>query len=346
MTRNCLLAFFLLALARAAGAGPGEAVVTKARGAVLSVDKGADDGLVVGMEVVVVRPPGEAVIHPITGENLGAPQIRLGTGEVAKVSAKSGVVRLKESPLMAVRPGDVIRFVASEMTPKAAAEQERLEVEKKEEAQERQQLKTDVSGLARDLKSIQGTIRTLENMMQRLEKVDESLKAQMRGIATDVNALKREMKEIRAMVMAVPVEKMKGEAAADTLTPAQLARLRQIIQEEIQTLQAQAQPQAAPETTAAAEPQVAQEEPAPEEPAPEEPAPEEPAAPLVPPFYTTTWFMYGVGGLGVLIILYYVFRWLKSRPGKEDEEEDEEEEEKEVEVDEVEEDDIVVEESK
>lgn len=336
MKRCGMLALLLLVLARAAGAG--EAVVTKVRGAMVSVDKGAGDGLVVGMEVVVVRPPGAAVIHPITGENLGSPAIRLAAGQVAKVAAGSGVVQLKETPLLAVRPGDVIRFAGAE-APKAEAmiEQERREVAQKEEAQERQQLKSDLSGITRDLKSVQGTIRTLENMMQRLERVDESLKAQMRGITTDVNALKKEMKAIREMVTAlsaVPVEKPGGEA--DTLTAEQMIRLRQVIQEEIQALRAQAPP----ETTAVAEPQVIEE--VEEEPPVEEELPEEPAA---PPFYTSTWFMGGVGGLGALISLYYLFGWLKSRSGG-SEDDEEEEEEKEVEVEEVEEDDIVVEETK
>ena len=32
-----------------------------------------------GLPVTIVRPPGEAVIHPITGENLGAPEVELAT---------------------------------------------------------------------------------------------------------------------------------------------------------------------------------------------------------------------------------------------------------------------------
>lgn len=363
MSRYCWTALLLCALAQAAGAA--EAVVTKVRGLSLNVDKGAEHGLVVGMEVVVVRPPGEAVIHPITGENLGSPEIRLAVGEVAKVSASAGVVRLKGLPLMAVRAGDVIRFVATESPSEVMEQQTRVEVEKKEEAQERQQLKSDVSSLTRDVKNIQTTIHTLENMVQRLEKVDERMRAQMQGVNTDINALKREMAKIRETVTALvspDVKKIKGEKP-DTLSSEQLDHLRQIIQEEIAKLRAEIP--AAPETTAVAvhEPALEEHHPEPEahaepehhEPEHHEPDPveeehleEEPPGAEEPPFYTTTWFLGTVGVVGALGLGYYLLTFFKSRKGGDEEEEEEEDDEPEaeVEVDEEEEDDIVVEESK
>ncbi|MBI2503186.1 MAG: hypothetical protein HYW07_08115 [Candidatus Latescibacteria bacterium] len=353
MIRFCWTALLLCALAQAAGAA--EAVVTKVRGLSLNVDKGANQGLVVGMEVVVVRPPGEAVIHPITGENLGSPEIRLAAGEVAKVSAGSGVVRLKGLPLMAVRAGDVIRFVAPESPKEVMEQQARVEVEKKEEAQERQQLKSDVSGLTRDVKNIQGTIHTLENMVQRLEKVDERMRAQMQGVNTDINALKREMAKIRETVAALvspKVDKSKGEKP-DTLSTEQLDHLRQLIQDEIHKLRAEIPPETTVVQSAPAveehHPEPEQVEPEPEpEPAEEEPQPEESPETDAAPFYTTTWFMGAVGGLGLLGLGYYLFTFFTSRKGGDEEEEEEEDEEPEaeVEVEEEEEDDIVVEESK
>ena len=44
----------------------GEALITKVRGASRTIDSGAEAGLVQGMTVIIIRPPGEAVIHPIT----------------------------------------------------------------------------------------------------------------------------------------------------------------------------------------------------------------------------------------------------------------------------------------
>lgn len=361
MNRYCWTALLLCALAQAAGAS--EAMVTKVRGLSLSVDKGADQGLVVGMEVMVVRPPGEAVIHPITGENLGSPEIRLAAGQVAKVSVGSGVVRLKGLPLMAVRAGDVIRFVATGSPSQVMEQQTHTEVAKKEEAEERQQLKSDVSGLTRDVKSIQGTIHTLENMVARLEKVDERFRAQLKGISGDINGLRREMSQIREQVSALvspTVGKTRGEKP-DSLSSEQLDHLRQVIQEEIRKLRAEIPPettvvvQAAPaveehhpEPEVHAEPEHREEEHVEPEHAEEEHHEEETPGVEEPPFYTATWFLSAVGGLGVLGLGYYLFTFLKGRKGGGDEEEEEEEEEPEaeVEVEEEEEDDIVVEESK
>ncbi|MSR82109.1 MAG: hypothetical protein EXS58_04185 [Candidatus Latescibacteria bacterium] len=320
MNRYCWTALLLCALAQAAGAG--EAMVTKVRGLSLNVDKGADQGLVVGMEVMVVRPPGEAVIHPITGENLGSPEIRLAAGQVAKVSAGSGVVRLKGLPLMAVRAGDVIRFVATGSPSQVMEQQTHTEVAKKEEAEERQQLKSDVSGLTRDVKSIQGTIHTLENMVARLEKVDERFRAQLKGISGDINGLRREMSQIREQVSALvspTVGKMRGEKP-DSLSSEQLDHLRQVIQEEIRKLRAEIPPettvvQAAPaveehhsEPEVHAEPEHHEAEHHEPEPAEEEHHEEETPAVEEPPFYTATWFLSAVGGLGVLGLGYYL--WL------------------------------------
>ena len=44
--------------------------ITKIRGRTLTIDKGADDGL----EVTIL--PDEAIIHPLTEKNLGAPRSR------------------------------------------------------------------------------------------------------------------------------------------------------------------------------------------------------------------------------------------------------------------------------
>lgn len=352
MSRYCWTALLLCILAQAAGAA--EAVVTKVRGLSLNVDKGADQGLVVGMEVVVVRPPTEAVIHPITGENLGSPEIRLAAGEVAKVSAGAGVVRLKALPLMPVRAGDVIRFVAAETPVHAAEEKIRVDVARKEDAQERQQLKSDVSGLTRDVRNIQTTIHTLESMVQRLEKVDERMRAQLQGINTDVNALKREMAKVResvAALVAPKVEKVRGES--DTLTTTQLDHLRQLIQYQINRLRAEIPPPA-PETTAVAPPAEEHHEPEPavEEHHEEEHPPEEPHEEETPPtteevpFYTTTWFMAILGALGLALVGFVVFDLQKVRKGDEEEEEEDEEPEVEMEEEEEEEDDIVVEEER
>ena len=88
------LALISVLLLLATDSQAGEGLITKVRGFNLTVDKGAEDGLTVGMKVDVIRPPTEAVIHPVTGENLGAPEINLGVGEITKTSGRASNVNL------------------------------------------------------------------------------------------------------------------------------------------------------------------------------------------------------------------------------------------------------------
>ena len=108
------LALISVLVLLATGSHAGEGLITKVRGSNLTVDKGAEDGLTVGMKATVIRPPTEAVIHPVTGENLGAPEIILGAGEITKISGKASNVNLAQRPLMRVRPGDLVRFTTPE----------------------------------------------------------------------------------------------------------------------------------------------------------------------------------------------------------------------------------------
>ena len=92
----------------------GEALITKVRGSSLTIDTGAEAGMVQGMVVTIIRPPSEAVIHPITGENLGAPEVEIGTGKISKTANRAANVRIGPGLLLPVRPGDIVRFVTSD----------------------------------------------------------------------------------------------------------------------------------------------------------------------------------------------------------------------------------------
>ena len=62
----------------------------------------------------IVRPPGESIIHPITGENLGAPELVIGRGEISKTSNRAANVQVGPGLLLSVRPGDIARFTTPE----------------------------------------------------------------------------------------------------------------------------------------------------------------------------------------------------------------------------------------
>jgi hypothetical protein len=191
--RRMLILLTLLVTALPAMAGEGQ--VVKVRGMSLSINQGAENGLMVGMMVSVVRPPTEAYIHPVTGENLGAPEIELAKGEVTKISGRAASLRLQKSPILPVQTGDMVRFVTVEE--EMVMDQQQSAEKSDKAATERQSLRGDASRLTRDVKNIQGSIRTLEKMMKRLERVDEAIKVQLRGINRDMTAIKDDLKELK-----------------------------------------------------------------------------------------------------------------------------------------------------
>lgn len=182
-------------------AGPGqsgEVPVARVRGSVVTIEVGSDVGLAVGMEVSVVRPPGQTIVHPITGENLGAPAVEIGRGSISKVSAHAASVRLNGSPLMAVRPGDQVRFMTQEE--ELVREQERTVVTQQRNEQEHQELRGEVARLAKGVKDVQGRIGALEGMMKRIERIEEGLRSQLRGITNDIAGMKGDIKELKELV--------------------------------------------------------------------------------------------------------------------------------------------------
>ena len=146
-----LLALLSIALLQATDSHAGEAYITKARGNSLTIDKGAEAGLVVGTEVIVVRPPGEAVIHPVTGENLGSPEIEITTGEVTKTSARAASIAVRGRALLSIQPGDMVRFMTAEE--EMVMDQERSMAREEKAQQERRQIKSNVKELTKNIRN-------------------------------------------------------------------------------------------------------------------------------------------------------------------------------------------------
>lgn len=333
----------MMVLTMAAPATAGEAFVTKARGSTITIDKGADDGLEVGLEVVVVRPPAEAVIHPLTGENLGSPEIELVTGQVSKVSARAASVTLVAPPLLGLRPGDVARFVTIEE--KMVLDQEMATDTAEKAASERSKIRSEAGKLARNISSIQGTIRGLERAIRELRRYDDDVvKPQFNSINKQIAEMRDELGELRTTVSllnSVPIGEP-GEGGEGTMTEEEVEALRILIQDEIDKLSSQMAAVAPP-------PPVDDMAPPPIDEGMEEMALEEEA-----PFFLQAWFIIIIGALGIAGIAF--FAYMKMAGGDEEDDEDDEDEEiieeveedddDEIEVDvEEEEDDIVVEET-
>ena len=324
-----------------------EALITKVRGSMLTIDAGAEGGLVRGLRVEIVRPPGEAIIHPITGENLGAPEVVIGSGEISKTSNRAANVELGPGLLMSVRPGDIARF----MTPEEdmLMDQERTVATQEKNAEEHQGFRNEISRLTRSIKSVSGRIGGLEQMMKRVERVEEGFRVQLRGINTDMNTMKEDISDLKesvALMGSVPVDGLEGDGASapvDLSSAESVDQIREIVRGVLGETPAQMAPVSAEERALPAEVDLAA-------PLDEEEVPEEEEE---DPFYLQTWFFGIIGALGILGVAAFAYLRMMA-DGGEDEEDEEDEEIEEDDDDDMdddldmeieEEDDIVVEET-
>ncbi|MBQ42046.1 MAG: hypothetical protein CME15_06265 [Gemmatimonadetes bacterium] len=212
----------------AAASHAGEGFVIKVRGMGLTIDKGADDGMVVGMSVTVMRSPDEPVIHPITGENLGSPEIEIADGEITKVSARASSIRLPRPALLPVRPGDIVRYTT-------------VDEQTTETAEGATQERRVIRGEARPA----GNIKGVERSIKRLDRFDKDVvPRQFTRINKDIVAIKDELRELRETVTllgSVPdIGAVTGEMPSE-LSEADAERLTELIQEVHARLAAQQQ---------------------------------------------------------------------------------------------------------
>jgi hypothetical protein len=347
--KKWMLILACLAWATAPPADAGEALITKVRGSMLTIDAGAEGGLVRGLRVEIVRPPGEAIIHPITGENLGAPEVVIGSGEISKTSNRAANVEVGPGLLMSVRPGDIARF----MTPEEdmLMDQERTVATQEKNAEEHQGFRNEISRLTRSIKSVSGRIGGLEQMMKRVERVEEGFRVQLRGINTDMNTMKEDISDLKesvALMGSVPVDGLQGDGASapvDLSSAESVDQIREIVRGVLGETPAQMAPVSAEERELPAEVDLA---------APlEEEVPEEEEE---DPFYLQTWFFGIIGALGILGVAAFAYLRMMADGGEDEEDEEDEEIEEDddddmdddLDMDDMEieeEDDIVVEET-
>ena len=329
----------------------GEAYIKKARGNKLVIEQGAEAGLEVGMEVTIVRPPGDAVIHPVSGENLGAPEIKVGTGQVTKTSARAATIVVSQA-LLNIQPGDMVRFTTVE---EELILDEEVQRQRREQAQkERRQIQGDLSKLTQSIKRTQGTIKDLRNAIKRLDRIDENIKGQLRIINDDIHGMKEEIKGLKETVnlMGVVPVGAEGEIKDGLITEEN----REVLEEFIRGVMQEEMPE--PWEREAGDPSVDDlaEEDDPDF-ADSEPLEEESSWWDI--FEDKFWYVV-VGVVGVLLLIAMALYYLKMKSDaekeddedddeddddEEEEEEDEEEEddEEDFDVEDEEEDDIVVE---
>ena len=164
---------------------------------------------------MVVRPPSEAVIHPVTGENLGNPEIEIVMGEVTKTAARSATVKIRKRPLLTIQSGDMVRFMTPEE--EMIMDQERSMAREERAQEERRQIKSNVKELTKNIRNTQGASNSLKGAIGRRDRIDESIKVQLRGINEDIHFMKEEisaLKESVSLMGAVPVSDQEESSGA------------------------------------------------------------------------------------------------------------------------------------
>ncbi len=227
------IAIFLLAVGIKNG-DAGEALVTKVRGSVVTIDAGLESGLVSGLTVELIRPPNEAVIHPITGENLGAPEVVLGQGTISKTSDRAANVKVDPGLIMAMRPGDIARYVTPEEN--MLVDQERSIATEEKNDQDHKIIRGEVSRLTKSIKNVQKRIGGLETVMKRVERVEEGFRVQLRSINTDVNTMKddiSDLKESVSLMGAIPIAGLDEDTGdvVDLQSEENAGQIRDIVRE-------------------------------------------------------------------------------------------------------------------
>lgn len=82
--------------------------VIQSKGKQLFVNRGKDGGLKVGETFVIFRP-GEALIDPTTGENLGSAEEEVGTAKVVRINPKFTVMQVIQGDSALMEPGFILR---------------------------------------------------------------------------------------------------------------------------------------------------------------------------------------------------------------------------------------------
>ena len=82
--------------------------VIQAKGKQLYVNRGKDGGLKVGDQFVIFQP-GEALIDPTTGENLGSAEEEVGLGKVVRVNPKFTIVEVTKGDPSLMAAGFILR---------------------------------------------------------------------------------------------------------------------------------------------------------------------------------------------------------------------------------------------
>ena len=197
-------------------ADAGQARIISSDDRTVKIGAGVDRGVRVGMLAEIYRQSAP-LIHPVTGENLGNPKVKIARVEVVKVGAVTAEAVFIEH-YAPVQPGDIVESI--EVAP-TAEDQIRATV-----SQTRNEIKEIARNLAAEIK---GNDKAIGDLRETLRRIGSS-ERRLQSIANDVRNLRERMVTFESRI----VELEDGQQAlvmADTsevksLTPDDMTELR------------------------------------------------------------------------------------------------------------------------
>lgn len=200
----------------------GQAKILSSDGRTVKIGAGVDRGVRVGMLAEIYRQSAP-LIHPVTGENLGNPKVKIARVEVVKVGAVTAEAVFVEH-YAPVQPGDIVESI--EVAP-TAEDQIRAQV-----TQTRNEIKEIARNLAAEIK---GNDKAIGDLRETLRRIGSS-ERRLQSIANDVRNLRERMVTFESRI----VELEDGQQAlimADTsevksLTPDDMTELRVLRRDE------------------------------------------------------------------------------------------------------------------
>ena len=194
----------------------GQAKILSSDDRTVKIGAGVDRGVRVGMLAEIYRQSAP-LIHPITGENLGNPKVKIARVEVTKVGIVTAEAAFVEH-YAPVQPGDIVESI--EVAP-TSEDQIRASV-----AQTRAEIKEIARNLAAEIKD---NDKSIGDLRETLRKIGSS-ERRLQSIANDVRNLRERMVTFESRI----VELEDGQAAmimADTaevksMTPDDMTELR------------------------------------------------------------------------------------------------------------------------
>ncbi len=200
----------------------GQAKVLMSDDRMVKIAAGVDRGVRIGMLAEIYRQSAP-LIHPVTGENLGNPKVKIARVEVIKVGAVTAEAKFIEH-YAPVQPGDIVESI--EVAP-TAEDQIRASV-----VQTRNEMKEIARSLAAEIKDNDKSITDLRETLRRIG----SSERRLQSIANDVRNMRERMVTFESRIVELE-DYQQAAITADTaevktLTPDDMTELRVLRRDE------------------------------------------------------------------------------------------------------------------